>query len=140
MAVSFNDALANAQLDGILNTYAGQAFDGGSAVLEIRGTPRPATANDAATGTLLASFTLPTDCFNAAASRASALSAQIQDTSADASGTAVWCRMRNTGDTLRIDGDVTVTSGGGLVELDSLSITATGTVTITGGSLTVAAA
>ncbi len=63
------------------------------------------------------------------------------DTSADATGTAAAARIRTaTGGTDIITGlTVTLTGGGGDIQLDSLSITAGQTVTINSASITHAA-
>ncbi len=124
MTIRLDDDIRNDLLDGIDSTF-------NSGVLEIRSGTQPATANDAATGTLLASITLPADAFAAAGSGAKALAGTWQDASANATGTAGWFRLANGADTRRIDGDVTVTSGGGDLELDSVSITIAQVVTVT---------
>ena len=114
-------ALRNVIANAIGNAGAGVNFDSG--VLEIRSGAAPG-ANAADGGTLLASITLPADAFGAAA--------------AGATGTAGHFRIKQSGDTggatgssdERIEGSVTATSGGGDLELDSVSITAAQTVTI----------
>jgi hypothetical protein len=60
---------------------------------------QPATADTAASGTLLGTLALSADSFAAAASGAMAINAVTSDTSADASGTAGYCRFYRTGDT-----------------------------------------
>ena len=133
MTIRLDDDIRNDLLDGIDSTF-------NSGVLEIRSGTQPATANDAATGTLLASITLPADAFAAAGSGAKALAGTWQDASANATGTAGWFRLANGADTRRIDGDVTVTSGGGDLELDSVSITIAQVVTVTTFTLNMPAA
>ena len=129
MTVRLNDAFANALLDGV-----DSAFNNGT--LEIRSGTQPSSANDAATGTVLATVTLPADAFAAAASRSKAKAGTWEDTSADAAGTAGWFRLKNSGDTQRIDGSVTATGGGGDMELDNVVLAAGQQFTITSFSLT----
>lgn len=124
MALQLDIDIRNDLLDGIDSTF-------NSGILEIRTGAQPANADAAATGTVLATITLPADAFAAAAAGAKVKAGTWQDPSADATGTAAWFRLQNVGDTRRIDGDVTITAGGGVLELDSLSITAAQVVTIT---------
>ena len=99
MTVFINDALRNSQVDNAGDLTAN------SGVIEFRTGAQPADANAVATGTLLATITLPADAFAAAASGSAAKAGTWQAT-VIAAGTAGWARMRNTGDTLRIDGSV----------------------------------
>lgn len=131
--IQLDTDIRNDLLDGIDST-----FDAGT--LEIRTGAQPANADAAATGTVLATIVLPADAFAAAAAGAKAKLGTWQDASADNTGTAAWFRLKNVGDTRRIDGDVTITSGGGDLELDSLSITIAQTVTITAFTLNMPAA
>ncbi len=124
MSLQLDGDIRNDLLDGIDATF-------NSGTLEIREGAQPANADAAATGTVLVTITLPADSFGAAAAGAKAKAGTWEDTSADATGTAGWFRLKNGADTRRIDGNITVTSGGGELELDSLSITAGQTVTIT---------
>lgn len=131
MALDMNNALANALLDR-LDTE----FPAGS-ILEIRSGGAPGAEN-AATGTLLVSITLPATPWAAAASGSKAKSGTWQDASADGTGTAAHYRLKNAGDNRRIEGTVTATGGGGDLTLDNLSIAATQQVTITSFSYSLA--
>lgn len=122
---TLNDNLAHDILDGIDATF-------NSGILEIRTGASPG-AGSAATGTLLASLTLPADAFNSAASRQKTLSATITDLSADNSGTAGHFRLKNAAGTRIIDGTVGV--GTGELQLSTLTFVAGGTVNITGLTL-----
>jgi hypothetical protein len=124
MTIRLNDAAKNAILDSGFDAV----FNDGT--LEIRSGPQPAAASDAASGTLLASITLPADAFAAASSGAKAKSGTWSDASADAAGTAGWFRMKNSGDTARLDGSVTATGAGGDLTLDNTSIASAQAVTI----------
>ena len=141
---SISTALRNQILDGFGNAGTGINFDSG--VLEIRSGSAPGP--DAAdSGTLLASITLPADAFGAASAGSMAKAGTWEDSSADAGGTAAHFRIKQSGDAggatgstdERIEGTVTATSGGGDIELDSTTISATQTVTITSFSVTMPA-
>lgn len=141
---TISSALRNHILNAIGNSQAGISFDSG--VLEIRSGAAPGP--DAAdSGTLLASITLPADAFAAASGGSMAKAGTWEDASADAGGTAAHFRIKQSGDTggatgstdERIEGTVTVTSGGGDIELDSTTISAGQTVTISTFSVTMPA-
>lgn len=121
MAITTNTTFKNTILDGF-----DSAFNSGT--LEIRTGSAPGAGN-AATGTVLATITLPADAFAAASGGTKAKSGTWQDASADATGTAGHWRM--TGGSNIVEGTVTATGGGGDMELDSTSITSGQTVTIT---------
>lgn len=108
-----------------LDNGVGSEFDGG--VLEIRTGAQPASPDDAPTGTLLCSFTLPADAFGAADGNGqiSLLGVPLSD-DADADGTMGWARFRKAGDPgtqdptqVRLDGTVTGVGGGGMIEADN---------------------
>ncbi len=105
---------------------------GATAVLKIRTGAQPATCATADSGTVLASLTLPADYFSAASSGTKAKLGTWSDASADATGTAAHARLyASDGTTCGWQGSVTVTGGGGDLTLDSVSITAAQTVSIT---------
>lgn len=135
MTLVLSTKMANVILDAIGNAGAGINFDSG--ILEIRSGAAPGP-DAAATGTVLATITLPADAFAAAATKSMAKAGTWQDASADATGTAAHFRLRQTGDTNgatgttdeRIEGTVTITGGGGDMELDNTSIASGQQVTI----------
>lgn len=121
------NAGADAQVDRIdLNTPPG--------VIEIRSGTQPASANDAAVGTLLATLTFSNPAFGAASSGTATASTITSDTSADATGTATWARVKQGGGTTVFDVDVG-TSGTTLI-LNTASIVTGGTVSITSFTVT----
>ncbi len=131
MAQQASTTVRNALLDAIESTI------GATAVLKIRTGAQPATVATADSGTVLAALTLPADWMSAAASGAKAKSGTWSDASADATGTAAHFRLyASDGTTCHWQGSVTATGGGGDLTLDSISITAGGTVTITGWTWT----
>lgn len=128
MAFQFSTAVRNAALDAIETTV------GTAPTLTIRTGSAPADANAAATGTVLATMTLPSDWMAAASGGTKALSGTWQDLSADAAGTAAHFRITGAGGV--IQGTITATGGGGDMTLDNVSIAAGQQVTITGFTLT----
>jgi hypothetical protein len=108
---------------------------GTSAVLKIRSGSQPATCATADSGTVLATLNLPSDWMAAASSGSKAKSGTWNDTSADAgapTNAGHWRLYASDGTTCHAQGTVTATGGGGDLTLDSISITAGQTVTITG--------
>lgn len=111
--------------------------DVGAGSIQIRSGAQPASANDAASGTLLATITLADPAWGASVAGVSTLDATpVLSTTGVAAGTAGWFRMLdNSGDTIA-DGAITVTGGGGELELNTLTISIGVTVEITAGTLT----
>lgn len=131
MAIQLSTAVRTARLDTIESTI------GTSAIMRIRSGSVPANCAAADTGTVLASLTLPSDWMAAASAGSKGLAGTWQDASADATGTAAHFRIYDSGGTTcHIQGTVTVTGGGGDLTLDSVSITAAQSVTITSFTLT----
>lgn len=106
---------------------------GGAGTLEIRTGSQPANPGTAASGTLLATFTLDNPAFGAASTGVVTLDPPTS-VSAAATGTAGYFRIKNNAGTAIIDGDCG-TSGASL-NLNTTSITSGGTVSITSGTLT----
>lgn len=106
-----------------------------SGFLEIRTGSSPG-ADNAATGTLLASVALPASPFTAAASDQITKNGTWSDSSAASTGTAGHARLKSADGTMVVDLTVTATGGGGELQLDSTSIVATGPVTITAVTIT----
>jgi hypothetical protein len=131
MPFAFSDSVKNAALDAV------ETAIGTSAVLKIRSGAPPATIGTADSGTILATLNLPSDWMAAASAGSKAKTGTWEDTAADASGTAAHFRIyASNGTTQHIQGTVTVTGGGGDMTLDSVSITAGQTITITSFTLT----
>ena len=131
--LNYPAALQNAMLDEI-TTRAGA-----SALLKIYDGSQPATADTAVSGqTLLAELTCNATFAPAASGGVLTLNAISDDTSANASGTATWFRITDSGGTTTVlDGDITtVATGTGDLQLDSTSITATQTVNVDSFTIT----
>jgi hypothetical protein len=97
--------------------------------------------DSAVTGTLLAEFTLSDPAFGAAATGVKTLdiTPAVEDTSANATGTAGYARLADSVPATVMDLTVTATGGGGDIELNSVSINAGVVVTITSGTITMPA-
>lgn len=131
MSIKMSAAVRNAELDAI------ETAIGVSAVLKIRSGAPPTNITDADSGTVLATLTLPSDWMAAASGGSKALSGTWQDTAADAAGTAGHFRVyASDGTTQHIQGTVTVTGGGGDMEIDNTSINTGQQVTVTSFTLT----
>jgi hypothetical protein len=140
MAIRLSTNLRNRMLDGWSNSASAYGFFD-SAIFEIRSGTIPTDADTLPTGTVLASITLPADAVSAAAAGAIPKLGTWQDTSADATGTASWFRIKKAGDLgttnttdPRMDG--TVGTSGADLNLDNTSINATQSVTINSFTLT----
>lgn len=142
MAINISTALRNQIVNGITNGAAGINFDSGTLEIRTGAAPGP---DAAATGTVLATITLPADAFGAASSGSAAKSGTWEDASADAGGTAGYFRIIQSGDANgatgstdeRIEG--TCGSGSGDLDLDNTSISAGQTVTISTFTVSIAA-
>jgi len=106
----------------------------GAGVVEIRSGTQPADADDAAVGTLLATLTLADPSAPNAASGVLTFNAITEDSSADATGTASWGRVKTSDGNTVFDCDVG-TSGTTIV-LNTVSIVVGGPVRITSFTLT----
>jgi hypothetical protein len=132
--LSYIDVLRNAMLDEIT-----AEIDAGTGAGKIRiydGTI-PADADTAiTTQTLLAELPCSDPCAPAASGGVLTFSAITADADAAATGTASWFRIVDSDNNTVLDGDVTATSGGGDLELDSTSITINQQVSITSLTIT----
>lgn len=127
MALGYSSVLRNNQLDQIT------ARAGASALLRIYDGSRPATGGAATT--LLAELTCNATFAPAATGGVLTLNAIAQDASANATGTATWFRIvQSGGSTHVLDGNVG-TSGSDL-NLNSVSIVVGGTVSVTSFTIT----
>lgn len=126
MAVFWSDTVRNAVLD------AWETAIGTSAVVRIRSGSTPADEAAADVGTALASFSLASDWASAASTGTKGLSSLPLSVTAGQTGTATHYRIyASNGTTCHEQGTVTVTGGGGDMEIDNTSITSGQTVRIT---------
>lgn len=110
MALTHTTAVRNALAD-LIDDQVNAGTPPGTFVLQ--------TSADA----ILATITLGNPAFGAAASGVITLAGTpLEDTSADATGTAAKFRFRNQAGTEIFQGTVTATGGGGDIEIDNTSI------------------
>jgi hypothetical protein len=128
-------ASRNAAADAIADR-----FDAGAsaAVIEVRTGSAPASADDAASGTLLLTFTLADPAFGSAASGVVTAASVPRTAVAVAAGTAGHARALD-GDGGKVM-DLTVGTSGTDVELSSTTITLGRTVNLTALTITMPAA
>lgn len=131
MALQLSTTVRNARLDTIESTI------GTAPLLRIYSGSMPADCATAASGTLLAEMTLPSDWLAASGSGQKAKSGTWQDSSANATGTAGYFRIYDSGGTTcHLQGTVTATGGGGDLTLDNTSIATAQSVTVSTFTLT----
>ena len=118
MASTLATATRNASADAVAALASG-------GTVEIRSGTRPASANDAATGTLLATFTLGTA---AAASGGTVSFGDPASVNAVATGTASWFRVKSSGSATVWDG--AVGTSGAELNLSSTAISSGGGVDV----------
>lgn len=135
MATRLPTGSRNAAADAIVDRLDTGAAAG---TVDVRTGAQPAAADDAATGTLLVTFTLSDPAFGAAAS-GTAIAAAIATASAVAGGTAGWFRAKDSNGNGVLDGSVTATGGGGDMELDNTSIASGQDVSISSWTATMPA-
>ncbi len=131
MAIQLSVAVRNARLDAI------ETVIGTDAILKIYTGAQPASCAEPASGTVLATMTLPSDWLANASSGSKALAGTWSDTSADNTGTAAHFRIYDsTGTACGLQGSITATGGGGDMTLDSVAITSGQEVAISSFTLT----
>lgn len=135
MATRIPTGRRNAACDSVVDALDAGA---GAGTVDIRTGSQPASANDAATGTLLATLTLADPAFGAASSGV-ATAATIAATTGLAAGDAGWFRAKDSSGNAVLDGSVTATGGGGDMELNTVTISVGVDVEITAWTVTMPA-
>lgn len=135
MATRIPTARRNGAADSVVDALDAGA---GAGTIEIRTGSQPASANDAATGTVLATLTLGDPAFGAAASGVATANA-IAAVTGSAAGTAGWFRAKDSDGNTVIDGSVTATGGGGDMELNTTTISVGVDVEVTAWTVTMPA-
>ena len=129
MAIQYSTAVRNARLDSLESTV------GTSAILKIFDGTLPANCAAADNGTVVAEFSLPSDWMAAASGGQKAKSGTWQETSANASGSADYFRVYDSGgSTCHMQG--TVGQGAGDLSLDNTTIVAGQQVTVNSFTIT----
>lgn len=114
MAIQMSVTVRNARLDAI------ETAIGTSPSLEIRTGAAPASCAAADSGTVVSTLALPSDWMAAASGGSKSLAGTWQDLSADALGTAAHFRIKQ-GATCHFQGTVTITGGGGDLQVNNTS-------------------
>lgn len=133
MAIDLSTAAQNAIVNAIT---ALMDADVGAASIQLRTGASPG-ANNAATGTLLATLAFNDPSFAAAVLGVATMdNTPVLSTTGVAAGTAGYFRITdNSGDVI-MDGTITVTGGGGDLEMNTTTISVGLTVEITAGTIT----
>lgn len=127
-----SNAARNAQVNAIRDLLDAGAAGG---TINIYNGTQPATGETALAGnTLLATLTFSGTSAPNAAAGVLTFSAITEDSSADATGTATFARLRDSNGVDVIDMDVGVS--GASINLNTVSIVAAGAVRMTSGTLT----
>lgn len=133
MTMRIKESLRNLRL-AVLSTAADAGS--GPATIEVRTGAQPATADTAASGTLLVTFTCEDPAFASPSAGVMDLDAAPDLTAvAVASGTAGWARMLDSNGVTVFDGAVAATGSPEFL-ITSTSISNGQTVTLTVGSIT----
>jgi hypothetical protein len=130
MTIQLSVAARNAGLDSF------ETAAGATAKLQIRTGAQPANCAAAASGTLLAELTLPSDWMAAASGGTKALAGSWTGSGVAAGIAAHFRIVDNAGTTCHMQGSVSATGGGGDMTLDNTSIAVAQAVQITGFTLT----
>lgn len=128
MTLGYVAATRNAKLNAITTEV------GTGALIVIYSGTRPATGGTETT--ILAELSVSGAFAAAAAAGVLTVNAVTQDSSANATGTASWFRVKTSAAVAKIDGSVTATGGGGDLQLVTVSITAGQPVQITSFTIT----
>lgn len=121
----------------ITGIFAGSS--GGAAKLKVYSGAQPTTPGSAETGTLLATFTLSDPAFSGTVDVADGTQVTLNAVAAAtaaATGTAGWFRLYDGNANGHVDGTVGASGSGANLILSNTAITSGGSVSITGGTIT----
>ncbi len=123
----------------IANQYRDQIDAGaGPGTVKFYTGTQPAGADDGLSGnTLLATLTFSDPSAPDASAGVLTFGAITQDSSADATGPVAWARVEDSDGNNVLDGDITITGGGGTIEINTVDIVSGGPVRITSFTITV---
>lgn len=135
--VHLADATRNAIVSAVI-----AALDAGpaGATVKVYTGSMPATPATAASGTLLATFTMDaTASYGSPSTGSAALDATpALTTTGAAAGTAGWARLADSTGAVVMDADVTATGGGGALQLSTTTVSVGLNLSITSGTLSIA--
>lgn len=133
MATRIPNAVRSAACDAVVDRLD---LGAAAATIQVRTGSQPASANDAATGTILATFTLADPAFGAASNGVATLAGTPRSTTGAADGTAGWFRALDSDGNTVVDGSVGATGSGAQLELNTTTISTGANVSITAGTVT----
>lgn len=131
MTVRFAVASRNAGLNASLDLADAGV---GPATIKVYSGAQPATADTAASGSLLVTFTCADPAWGAASAGVKTLAGTPLSAAAAAPGTAGWARMADSNGVTIFDGSVGTSAADFII--NSTSITAGQTVNLTSGTIT----
>lgn len=133
-----NLRLVTATKDSALDVVK-TAIDAGSGpgTINVYNGTQPTAPSDAiTTQTLLGTLTFSDPCGSSAAGVLT-FSAITQDSSADATGTATWARIKDSAGTVVFDCDVGVTGGGATLQFNTTNFVITGPILISSFTISI---
>jgi len=134
LPVASRNAAANAVAD-LVDAGAG------SGLVRIYTGTQPASADLAATGTLLATFTTNDPAFGSAGTgTANLIVVPAISTTGVAAGNAGWFRLLDSTAATILDGSITATGGGGDLIMSTITVSVGLTLQLTAGTITMPAA
>lgn len=138
MTIRLPVASRNAAADTVADLIDAGA---GSGLVRVYSGSQPASADLAATGTLLATFALNDPAFGSAATgTATLIVAPALTTTGLAAGDAGWFRILDSTAGTVLDGSVTATGGGGNLIMSTITVSVGLTLQLTAGTITMPAA
>lgn len=132
MALRLPDGSRNALVDVLVDRVDAGA---GAGTIKLYTGTQPASANDAAVGTLLATFTCADPAFGSASSGSATIQGVPLAAVGATNGTAGWFRVADSTGATVFDGSAGGTGSGAQLELSTTAITGGGNVEITGGTV-----
>jgi hypothetical protein len=137
MAIRLSIAARSASANAVADLVDAEA---GSGMVRVYTGAQPASADLAATGTLLAEFTLNDPAFGSAvAGVATLIVVPALSTIGLASGDAGWFRVVDSVEAPVLDGSVTATGGGGDLIMSTIAVSVGLTLQLTAGTITMPA-
>jgi len=126
MAIGFVTALRTTRAEAIRAAMNAGAT-GATLKLYTTGSGRPATGAAISDQTLLGTLTFATDC-GLVTNGVLTFAALVEDSAADNSGTATWCRIADSDGNFVMDMSVSMTGGGGDVTMNDNVLIAGGMI------------
>ncbi len=132
--VRYATTLKNSMLTPIRDAIDAGA---GAGTLKVYTSPMATLPSDAiTTQTLLGTLTFSDPSGATPSGGVFTASAITQDSSADATGTAAWARIQDSTGTVVMDLDITVSGGGGAMQMNSTSVVIGGPILISAMTVT----